>query len=93
MGSVISGVSMNKDAEKRAQLYLKELRSFEGNTHYLGMEVIRKRAAQFIANRDNAVDDSEQHYKKMFLSNGASAGIKAVLKTLITSSTDAVTFI
>jgi alanine transaminase len=70
----------------RAQTYMKEIKHIENYTHYKGLKIVRDNIARFITNRDA----SEANSNDIFISNGASGGIKAILQILCGDKEDAI---
>lgn len=70
----------------RAKTYENELQNIESYTYYKGLNVVRENVAKFIQNRDNCETDKNN----IFLSNGASGGIKIALQALLEDKKDTV---
>ena len=75
----------SEDVLNRVSTYSHELKNIESYTHYKGLSVVRNNIADFITKRDNCETNKED----IFLSNGASGGIKIVLQSLLNSPQDA----
>lgn len=76
----------SKDAINRGDIYKEELKHIESYTHYKGLNIVRQNIANFINKRDNC----ETNKDNIFLSNGASGGIKSALQALLGDSKDTV---
>ena len=74
-----------KDVLNRVATYSNEIRNIESYTHYKGLSLVRNNIASFITKRDNCETNKED----IFLSNGASGGIKIVLQSLLDHPQDA----
>ncbi len=68
-----------QDVLNRAATYRKEITNIDAYTHYKGLSIVRENIAKFISERDNC----ETHKEDIFLSNGASGGIKIILQSLL----------
>lgn len=89
LGYLFSGQASDlysNDVVNRGETYKKEIKHIEQYTHFKGLELIRENIAKFITKRDNCETDKED----IFLSNGASGGIKVVLQTLLEEEKDTV---
>jgi alanine transaminase len=75
-----------KDVINRTETYKHELKNMSSYTYYKGLNLVRKNVAKFITQRDNVETEKED----IFLSNGASGGIKMVLQTLLEDSKDTI---
>jgi alanine transaminase len=67
-------------------MYKREINGVENYTHYKGMKLIRENIAKFISTRDQCEVNSDD----IFISNGASGGIKAILQILCEDKKDAI---
>lgn len=76
----------SKDVKARAKSYEKELNHIGAYTYYKGLNLIRENVAKFIHQRDGF----ETFKEDIFLSNGASGGIKVVLQTLLEDPKDTI---
>lgn len=79
--------SVARDAAERAEAILREAKSLGAYSHSKGVPYIRKRVAKALEKRDNGVPCDPEH---LFLTNGASDGVKAVLNMLIRKPNDGV---
>jgi alanine transaminase len=89
LGCLYSGETSDtygKDAVNRATSYKGELKNIENYTYYKGLNIVRDNIAKFITQRDHC----ETFKENLFLSNGASGGIKIVLQALLQDSKDTV---
>lgn len=75
-----------KDAVARARAVLGEKKTMGAYTHSQGYPSIRKNVAKFIAERDGHPADPD----KIFLTDGASPGVKAALQMAISGEKDGV---
>lgn len=75
-----------KDAMNRVESYRSELKNIESYTYYKGLNIVRQNVAKFISDRDNC----ETLKENIFLSNGASGGIKVILQALLEDEKDTV---
>lgn len=78
--------SISKDAAERCATILEDIGSMGAYSHSKGVPAIRKRIAKALQVRDDAPCDAEC----LFLTNGASEGVKVILTMLIRSSQDGV---
>ena len=78
--------SMSKDVVDTAKLYQNEMKKVEDYTYYKGLNYVRDNVAKFITKRDNCKTEKEN----IFLSNGASGGIKLALQTLLSEPNDTI---
>lgn len=74
------------DAIARAQRYLSEMPSTGAYTNSMGLSFVRAEVAEFIASRDGFAADPND----IFLTDGASTGVKAILQLLIRDEKDSV---
>ncbi|BGP51214.1 alanine transaminase [Rhodotorula kratochvilovae] len=74
------------DAIERARSILQEIGSTGAYSHSMGVPAIRKRVAQFIAERDGHDADPS----KIYLTAGASTGVSNLLQIIIASPLDGV---
>ena len=72
---------INIDAAKRAQSYLKEITSAGSYTHSLGIPLVRRSIAKYIAKNDEI---EEPHIDDIHTTDGASQGVHLMLSTLLT---------
>lgn len=89
LGYLYSGASSeiySKDVINRVKTYRPELEHIGSYTYYKGLNCIRDNVAKFISQRDNMKSNKED----IFLSNGASGGIKIVLQSLLDDPKDTV---
>lgn len=75
-----------QDAINRANTYRGELKNIENYTYYKGLNIVRDNVAKFITKRDDCPTTKEN----IFLSNGASGGIKVVMQSLLQDPKDTV---
>ncbi|GAA5926019.1 pyridoxal phosphate-dependent aminotransferase [Sporobolomyces koalae] len=75
-----------KDAVERARNLLNEIGSTGAYSHSMGVPAIRKRIANFIAERDGHPADPS----KIYITAGASVGVSNLLQALISSPLDGV---
>ena len=75
-----------KDVVTRVKTYSPELNDIKNYTYYKGLNVVRENVANFITQRDGMETNKED----IFLSNGASGGIKVVLQALLEDKKDTV---
>jgi aspartate/methionine/tyrosine aminotransferase len=68
----------------RAQKYINWVNNRRSYTDFLGIKEIRQNIASFIERRDSHPSDPDSIY----LSNGASGGIKSLLSVLLEKKTD-----
>ena len=77
----------SSDSIERAKVYLRANSSGTGAyTHSMGVPLVRQEVGDFIARRDGFPADPS----KIFLTDGASSGVKLVLAMLLRSSRDGV---
>lgn len=81
----INGV--NPDAAARAQRYLDKIISAGSYTHSLGIPLVRKTVANFIAKEDGVKTPSADH---IFLTEGASQGVHMIISSIVTSPNDSI---
>ena len=82
-----SGSTFASDAIERAQFYLSETASTGAYTNSMGMRKVREEVAAFITARDgHPVPDPDA----IFLTDGASTGVKNIMTLLIRDENDAV---
>lgn len=74
------------DAIARAKAYLSTISTTGAYTHSKGLTMVRDEIAAFVGERDGYPTDPEN----LFVTDGASAGVKQLLQTLITKPTDGV---
>lgn len=74
------------DAQERAKLYLSSVKGTGSYTNSQGIKIIRDQVAAFIEQRDGYKADPDN----IFLTDGASAGVKSILQALIRDSLDGV---
>jgi alanine transaminase len=79
--------AINKDAAKRAQLYLDTIISPGSYTDSLGIQMVRQSISQYIAKQDNVTPPPLNH---LFLTEGASQGVHLIIQSLITNPNDSV---
>lgn len=75
-----------KDIIERVRLYLSEMHTTGAYTNSRGLQCIRKEIADFIYRRDGY----PTHIDNIFLTDGASTGVKQWLQALITSPNDGI---
>lgn len=83
----VTSEAYGRDAVNRADTYRQELGDVGMYTQFKGMRMIRENVAKFIQSRD---EGGECNKEDIFLSNGASGGIKAILQTLLDDPKDTV---
>ncbi len=74
------------DAIERAKFYLSNISTTGAYTHSKGLSFVRDEVAQFIAERDGVPTNTEN----IFLTDGASSGVKMLLQTLLRDSNDGI---
>ncbi len=74
------------DAIARAKAYLSKISTVGAYTHSKGLANVREEVAQFVKERDGFATDPEN----IFITDGASAGVKMLLNTLIRDNKDGV---
>jgi alanine transaminase len=81
-------IGIEEDAVARARYYLKALPTGTGAyTNSRGVAEIRDEICQFIESRDGGISAHREH---VFLTNGASAGVKQWLSLVLTNPNDGV---
>lgn len=75
-----------EDAVARAKAYLSKISTVGAYTHSKGLAVVREEVASFVAARDGVPTDPE----RIFITDGASAGVKMLLQTIIRGPSDGV---
>lgn len=86
MSNTAAAAAFPTDAIARAKSYLSKISGTGAYTHSKGLSFIRDEVAAFIADRDGHKTDPEN----IFITDGASSGVKMLLQTLISSPTDGV---
>lgn len=79
--------AVSPDAAERAGNILADAKSLGAYSHSKGVPYIRKRVAKALEKRDGGAPADHEH---IFLTNGASDGVKAVLNMLVRNSSDGV---
>lgn len=78
---------VNPDAAKRAKHYLDNIISAGSYTHSLGIPLVRKTVANFIAREDGVEAPDINH---IFMTEGASQGVHLLMNTMINSENDSI---
>lgn len=74
------------DAIARAKAYLSTISTVGAYTHSKGLQMVREEVAAFVEKRDGFPTDPE----RIFLTDGASSGVKMLLNTIIRNDKDGV---
>jgi len=82
----VTAATFPADAVARAEFYLSKIAGTGAYTHSKGLSFIRDEVAAFIEARDGHATDPEH----IFITDGASSGVKQLLQTLIASPADGV---
>lgn len=78
----------SEDAIARAKVYLSEFKGTGAYTHSKGLSRVRQEVAEFIQERDGLRELPNTEH--IFLTDGASSGVKMLLSAMITNEKDAV---
>lgn len=82
-----SDAKVPEDVQKRARAYLNACPKFGAYTHSKGMDYMREQIAGAIDRRDKV---EKTNIEDLFITDGASMGVKTVLELLIGTSTDGI---
>eukprot|EP00008_Paramoeba_atlantica_P003930 CAMPEP_0201489814 /NCGR_PEP_ID=MMETSP0151_2-20130828/23804_1 /ASSEMBLY_ACC=CAM_ASM_000257 /TAXON_ID=200890 /ORGANISM="Paramoeba atlantica, Strain 621/1 / CCAP 1560/9" /LENGTH=495 /DNA_ID=CAMNT_0047875519 /DNA_START=22 /DNA_END=1509 /DNA_ORIENTATION=+ len=86
---MMDSVPFPEDVKERARAYLKDANGSVGAyTQSQGLPLVRQEVAEYITNRDRL--DEKSSPDSIYLSDGASSGIKLILELLIRGKSDGV---
>jgi len=78
------------DVVNRAKEYIKAFPKFGAYSNSKGIKKMRQEVAKFIDRRDGVTDIEKTDIEHLFLTDGASSGVKAALELLVASKKDGV---
>lgn len=75
-----------QDAIDRAKAYLSKLSTVGAYTHSMGLQIVREEIAAFVKARDGFATDPE----RIFVTDGASSGVKMLITTIVRDEKDGI---